>query len=133
MPSYTNTTKMLQSAKCNIQYVLTTIGNKAALRGQCILLGVAWGASLDMVQELMTSTLSFDRTVRTAESPTYGAWHAVVVGRDDCAVEALSNVKAIHVVAGDYTTFVVFDDGDVYSFGCGQSASLGHNAVGNDE
>ncbi|KAG5151349.1 hypothetical protein JHK84_027821 [Glycine max] len=95
--------------------------------GQCILLGVAWGASLDMVQELMTSTLSFDRTVRTAESPTYGAWHAVV------AVEALSNVKAIHVVAGDYTTFVVFDDGDVYSFGCGQSASLGHNAVGNDE
>ncbi|KAG5003561.1 hypothetical protein JHK86_027700 [Glycine max] len=49
------------------------------------------------------------------------------------AVEALSNVKAIHVVAGDYTTFVVFDDGDVYSFGCGQSASLGHNAVGNDE
>ncbi|KAL5137577.1 hypothetical protein HKD37_10G027927 [Glycine soja] len=123
MPSYTNTTKMLQSAKCNIQYVLTTIGNKAALRGQCILLGVAWGASLDMVQELMTSTLSFDRTVRTAESPTY-------VPK---AVEALSNVKAIHVVAGDYTTFVVFDDGDVYSFGCGQSASLGHNAVGNDE
>ena len=57
---------------------------------------------------------------------------------DECdsvpkAVEALSNVKAIHVVAGDYTTFVVFDDGDVYSFGCGQSASLGHNAVGNDE
>ena len=59
-------------------------------------------------------------------------------GSDECdsvpkAVEALSNVKAIHVVAGDYTTFVVFDDGDVYSFGCGQSASLGHNAVGNDE
>ncbi|KHN02047.1 Putative E3 ubiquitin-protein ligase HERC2 [Glycine soja] len=91
-----------------------------------------------MVQELMTSTLSFDRTVRTAESPTYGRYGCLGHGSDECdsvpkAVEALSNVKAIHVVAGDYTTFVVFDDGDVYSFGCGQSASLGHNAVGNDE
>lgn len=82
-----------------------------------------------------------------------GAWHAAVVGKDgrvctwgwgrygclghgneDCqsvpkVVEALSNVKAVHVATGDYTTFVVSDDGDVYSFGCGESSSLGHNAV----
>lgn len=86
-----------------------------------------------------------------------GAWHAAVVGRDgrvctwgwgrygclghgneECesapkVVEALNNVKAVHVATGDYTTFVVSNDGDVYSFGCGESASLGHNAVGNDE
>ncbi|KAL2332711.1 hypothetical protein Fmac_013924 [Flemingia macrophylla] len=86
-----------------------------------------------------------------------GAWHAAVVGRDgrvctwgwgrygclghgneECesapkVVEALINVKAVHVATGDYTTFVVSDDGDVYSFGCGESASLGHNAVVNDE
>ncbi|XP_015894527.1 ultraviolet-B receptor UVR8 [Ziziphus jujuba] len=82
-----------------------------------------------------------------------GAWHAAVVGRDgrvctwgwgrygclghgneDCesvpkVVEALSNVKAVHVATGDYTTFVVSEDGDVYSFGCGESASLGHHTV----
>lgn len=82
-----------------------------------------------------------------------GAWHAAVVGKDgrvctwgwgrygclghgneDCeyipkVVEALGNVKAVHVATGDYTTFVVSDDGDVYSFGCGESASLGHNAA----
>nr|DAD34373.1 TPA_asm: hypothetical protein HUJ06_005013 [Nelumbo nucifera] len=80
-----------------------------------------------------------------------GAWHAAVVGRDgrvctwgwgrfgclghgneECeslpkVVEALSKVKAIHVATGDYTTFVVSEDGDVYSFGCGESSSLGHN------
>lgn len=82
-----------------------------------------------------------------------GAWHAAVVGRDgrictwgwgrygclghgneECesvpkVIESLSNVKAVHVATGDYTTFVVSDDGDVYSFGCGESASLGHNAA----
>lgn len=82
-----------------------------------------------------------------------GAWHAAVVGRDgrvctwgwgrygclghgneECesvpkVVEALSAVKAVHVATGDYTTFVVSDDGDVYSFGCGESASLGHNTA----
>ncbi|GAV59800.1 RCC1 domain-containing protein [Cephalotus follicularis] len=82
-----------------------------------------------------------------------GAWHAAVVGRDgrvctwgwgrygclghgneECesapkVVEALSNVKAVHVATGDYTTFVVSEDGDVYSFGCGESSSLGHNAA----
>lgn len=80
-----------------------------------------------------------------------GAWHAAVVGNDgrvctwgwgrygclghgneDCehipkVVEALSGVKAVHVATGDYTTFVVSDNGDVYSFGCGESSSLGHN------
>lgn len=80
-----------------------------------------------------------------------GAWHAAVVGRDgrvctwgwgrygclghgneECesvpkVVESLSNVKAVHVATGDYTTFVVSNDGDVYSFGCGESASLGHS------
>lgn len=85
-----------------------------------------------------------------------GAWHAAVVGRDgrvctwgwgrygclghgneECesvpkVVEALTNVKAVHVATGDYTTFVVSEEGDVYSFGCGESASLGHNA-GNDD
>lgn len=44
-------------------------------------------------------------------------------------VESLSKVKAVHVATGDYTTFVVSDEGDVYSFGCGESASLGHNAA----
>lgn len=82
-----------------------------------------------------------------------GAWHAAVVGQDgrvctwgwgrygclghgneDCesvpkVVEALGNIKAVHVATGDYTTFVVSEDGGVYSFGCGESSSLGHNTV----
>ncbi|KAF5726702.1 E3 ubiquitin-protein ligase HERC1-like isoform X1 [Tripterygium wilfordii] len=82
-----------------------------------------------------------------------GAWHAAVVGRDgrvctwgwgrygclghgneECesvpkVVEALSNVKAVNVATGDYTTFVVSEDGEVFSFGCGEYASLGHNAA----
>ncbi|MBA0692632.1 hypothetical protein Goari_010174, partial [Gossypium aridum] len=82
-----------------------------------------------------------------------GAWHAAVVARDgrvctwgwgrygclghgneECesvpkVVEALSKVKAVHVATGDYTTFVLSEDGDVYSFGCGESASLGHNTA----
>ncbi|KAK1271389.1 Ultraviolet-B receptor UVR8 [Acorus gramineus] len=80
-----------------------------------------------------------------------GAWHAAVVGKDgrvctwgwgrygclghgneECestpkVVESLSNVKAVHVATGDYTTFIVSDGGDVYSFGCGESSSLGHS------
>ncbi|XP_052187075.1 ultraviolet-B receptor UVR8 [Diospyros lotus] len=80
-----------------------------------------------------------------------GAWHAAVVGKDgrvctwgwgrygclghgneDCesvpkVVDSLNNIKAVHVATGDYTTFVVSEDGDVYSFGCGESSSLGHN------
>lgn len=86
-----------------------------------------------------------------------GAWHAAVVGTDgrvctwgwgrygclghgneDCdsvpkVVESLSNVKAVHVATGDYTTFVVSNEGDVYSFGCGESSSLGHNTAEVDE
>ncbi|KAK8923837.1 Ultraviolet-B receptor UVR8 [Platanthera zijinensis] len=80
-----------------------------------------------------------------------GAWHAAVVGLDgrvctwgwgrygclghgyeDCepvpkVVESLSTIKAVQVATGDYTTFVVSEDGDVYSFGCGESSSLGHS------
>ncbi|KAF8100901.1 hypothetical protein N665_0214s0060 [Sinapis alba] len=86
-----------------------------------------------------------------------GAWHAAVVGQDgrvctwgwgrygclghgneECesvpkVVEGLSHVKAVHVATGDYTTFVVSEDGDVYSFGCGESASLGHHPTLGDE
>ncbi|XP_042502136.1 ultraviolet-B receptor UVR8-like [Macadamia integrifolia] len=82
-----------------------------------------------------------------------GAWHAAVVGQDgrvctwgwgrygclghgneECelvpkVVEGLNNVKAVHVATGDYTTFVVCESGDVYSFGCGESSSLGHNIL----
>ncbi|XP_006653534.2 E3 ubiquitin-protein ligase HERC2-like [Oryza brachyantha] len=78
-----------------------------------------------------------------------GAWHAAVLscdgrvftwgwGNNGClghggeefftlptAVEGLSNVKAVHVSAGEYTTFVVADNGDVYSFGLGESFNLG--------
>ncbi|RDX93307.1 E3 ubiquitin-protein ligase HERC2, partial [Mucuna pruriens] len=86
-----------------------------------------------------------------------GAWHAAAVGQDgrvctwgwghygclghgneECesvpkVVEELRNVKAVHVATGDYTTFVVSDNGDVYSFGCGESASLGQNPENHDE
>ena len=81
-----------------------------------------------------------------------GPWHAAAVGEDgsvctwgwgrygclghgheECeslpkVVEALRDVKAVQVATGDYTTFVVSEDGDVYSFGSGESASLGHLA-----
>lgn len=80
-----------------------------------------------------------------------GAWHAAVVGKDgrvctwgwgrygflghgneECetvpkVVESLLGLKAVHVTTGDYTTFVVAENGDVYSFGCGESSSLGHH------
>ncbi|KAL9329573.1 hypothetical protein ACSQ67_004576 [Phaseolus vulgaris] len=86
-----------------------------------------------------------------------GAWHAAVVGQDgrictwgwgrygclghgneECesvpkVVEELRDVKAVHVATGDYTTFVVSDNGDVYSFGCGESASLGHNPENHEQ
>jgi alpha-tubulin suppressor-like RCC1 family protein len=59
-------------------------------------------------------------------------------GNEECesvpkVVEALSKVKAVNVATGDYTTFVVSDEGDVYSFGCGESASLGHNAAADEQ
>jgi len=80
-----------------------------------------------------------------------GAWHVVVVvkdgqvctwvsgrygflghGNEECetvpkVVESLLGLKAIHVTTGDYTTFVVAENGDVYSFGCGESSSLGNH------
>ncbi|CAA0833153.1 Regulator of chromosome condensation (RCC1) family protein [Striga hermonthica] len=86
-----------------------------------------------------------------------GAWHAAVVGKDgrvctwgwgrygclghgneDCelvpkVVEAIRDVKAVHVATGDYTTFVVSDGGEVYSFGCGESLSLGHNRAPDEQ
>ncbi|KAJ4973041.1 hypothetical protein NE237_006215 [Protea cynaroides] len=86
-----------------------------------------------------------------------GAWHAAVVGADGrvCTwgwgrygclghgdeeselvpkvVKGLNKVKAVHVAAGDYTTFVVCESGDVYSFGCGESSSLGHNIGPNEQ
>ncbi|KAJ0242901.1 hypothetical protein HA466_0201640 [Hirschfeldia incana] len=82
-----------------------------------------------------------------------GAWHAAVVGRDGrvCTwgwgrfgclghgtveaeftpkvVEGLKDVKAVHVATGDYTTIVVSDDGQVYSFGSGEFANLGQGDV----
>ncbi|CAN0929314.1 Ultraviolet-B receptor UVR8 [Linum grandiflorum] len=97
-------------------------------------------------------TLNLQPTVVSA-----GAWHAAVVckdgrvctwgwgrygclghGNDECqsvpkVVEALSNIKAVQVATGDYTTFVVSDAGDVYSFGCGESTSLGHHAIVDDQ
>lgn len=78
-----------------------------------------------------------------------GAWHSAAVSQDGSVytwgwgrygclghgseesevlpkvVTALEGVKAVHVATGDYATFVVADNGDVYSFGCGE-ASLGH-------
>lgn len=78
-----------------------------------------------------------------------GSWHAAVVGRDGrvCTwgwghhgclghgteelemapkvVDGLKDVKAVHVATGEHTTFVVSDDGQVYSFGSGESANLG--------
>ncbi|KAM7464702.1 hypothetical protein LguiA_032823 [Lonicera macranthoides] len=96
-------------------------------------------------------TLNLEPTMVAA-----GAWHAAVVGKDgrvctwgwgrygclghgneDCVsvpkvVEALSDVKAVHVATGDYTTFVVSDNGNVYSFGCGESSSLGHKTADAD-
>ncbi|XP_078432527.1 regulator of chromosome condensation (RCC1) family protein [Wolffia australiana] len=84
-----------------------------------------------------------------------GAWHAAVVGQDgrvctwgwgrygclghgneDCesvpkVVDSLLKIRAVHVATGDYTTFIVSDSGDVYSFGCGESSSLGHHDQGN--
>uniref|UniRef100_A0A1J3JUQ2 Putative E3 ubiquitin-protein ligase HERC1 n=1 Tax=Noccaea caerulescens TaxID=107243 RepID=A0A1J3JUQ2_NOCCA len=86
-----------------------------------------------------------------------GTWHAAAVGRDGrvCTwgwgrfgclghgteelemapkvVEGLKDVKAVHVAAGEYATFVVSDDGQVYSFGCGESANLGQDDGDVDE
>lgn len=48
-----------------------------------------------------------------------GCWHAAALGKDGRVCtrgwgpEALSSIKAIHVVAGSRSTFVVSDDGSV--------------------
>jgi alpha-tubulin suppressor-like RCC1 family protein len=39
-------------------------------------------------------------------------------------VEGLRDVKAVHLSTGEYTTFVVAENGDVYSFGSGESLNL---------
>jgi alpha-tubulin suppressor-like RCC1 family protein len=78
-----------------------------------------------------------------------GTWHAAALGEDGrvCTwgwghtgclghgdedyksvptiVEALSNVKAVHLSTGENTTFVVADNGDVYSFGSGEFLNVG--------
>lgn len=67
-----------------------------------------------------------------------GAWHAVVLssdgrvftwgwgfhgclgrGDEECVTlpTAVETLKAVHVSAGKYTTFVITDNGDVYYFG----------------
>ncbi|KAK1271391.1 hypothetical protein QJS04_geneDACA004216 [Acorus gramineus] len=70
-----------------------------------------------------------------------GAWHAAVLGLDGrvctwgwgntgclghgnkdnmmvpTVIEGLEHVKVVHVIAGVFTTFLVTEDGDVYSFG----------------
>ncbi|TVU15509.1 hypothetical protein EJB05_39033, partial [Eragrostis curvula] len=45
-------------------------------------------------------------------------------------VASLLGVKAVHVSAGRYNTFVVADNGDVYSFGWGSSLNLGFQDAG---
>ncbi|KAL6838844.1 hypothetical protein ACP4OV_031280 [Aristida adscensionis] len=88
-----------------------------------------------------------------------GAFHAVILGHDrrvytwgwnfqsclghggseDCMtlptlLESLNGVKAVKVSTGQNTTFVVADNGDVYSFGWGTSFNLGLqvNDIDND-
>ncbi|KAL9680355.1 hypothetical protein QQ045_018233 [Rhodiola kirilowii] len=91
-------------------------------------------------------TLKFQPTMIAA-----GAFHCAVVGADgrvctwgrgtygclghgdeECQlspkiVSALADIKAVYVAAGYYTTFVVSEDGDLYSFGYGESYCLGHD------
>uniref|UniRef100_A0A0A9GX48 RCC1-like domain-containing protein n=1 Tax=Arundo donax TaxID=35708 RepID=A0A0A9GX48_ARUDO len=64
---------------------------------------------------------------------TWGWSHYGCLGHGDetecmtlpTAVEGLRGVKAMQVSAGQYTTFVVADNGDVYSFGWAHSFNLG--------
>ncbi|KAG8071301.1 hypothetical protein GUJ93_ZPchr0006g46388 [Zizania palustris] len=77
-----------------------------------------------------------------------GTWHAAALGDDgrvctwgwghtgclghgdeDCkalptVVQGLSKVKAVNISTGEYTTFVVSDNGDVYSFGSTEYLNL---------
>ncbi|GJX51086.1 ultraviolet-B receptor UVR8 [Tanacetum coccineum] len=72
-----------------------------------------------------------DGRVRTWGWGRYGCFGH---GNEDCdsvpkVFESLSNVKVVHVATGDYTIFVISNGGDVYTFGCGESSSLGHNTA----
>lgn len=82
-----------------------------------------------------------------------GTWHAAVLGHDGrvCTwgwgnfgclghgnedyqvvpkvVQGLGDGKAIHIATGNFTTFVVLDNGEVYSFGAAWSGNLGHDAA----
>lgn len=62
---------------------------------------------------------------------TWGWGHTGCLGHGDeeykaapTVVEGLRKVKAVHLSTGEYTTFVVADNGDVYSFGSGESLNL---------
>ncbi|CAL9135957.1 unnamed protein product [Musa acuminata var. zebrina] len=79
-----------------------------------------------------------------------GSWHAIALGKDGrvCTwgwgyngclghgdedyqnlpkvVKGLSHVKAVHVAAGLCTTFVITENGDIYSFGRGSDSNLGY-------
>lgn len=82
-----------------------------------------------------------------------GAWHAAALssdgrvatwgwgrhgclghGGDQCetvprVIECLQGQVAHHVAAGDYTTFVVGAQGQVWSFGSSESSCLGHGTA----
>ncbi|URD86561.1 E3 ubiquitin-protein ligase [Musa troglodytarum] len=79
-----------------------------------------------------------------------GSWHAIALGKDGriCTwgwghngclghgdedyqtlpkvVKGLSHVKVVHVAAGLCTTFVIAENGDIYSFGRGSDSNLGY-------
>ncbi|XP_031402426.1 ultraviolet-B receptor UVR8-like [Punica granatum] len=80
-----------------------------------------------------------------------GTWHAAVLGHDgrvctwgwgSCGclghgiqayqivpkvVEGFGDGKAVHIATGEHTTFVVLDNGDIYSFGALHWGNLGHD------
>ena len=62
---------------------------------------------------------------------TWGWGHTGCLGHGDeeykavpTVVEGLRNMKPVHLSTGEYTTFVVTDNGDVYSCGSGESLNL---------
>jgi alpha-tubulin suppressor-like RCC1 family protein len=65
-----------------------------------------------------------------------GTWHAAALGEDGHVCTwgwghrgCLGNVKAVYLSAGDYITFVVADNGDVHSFGSGESLNVGLQVI----
>ncbi|GJN02549.1 hypothetical protein PR202_ga19911 [Eleusine coracana subsp. coracana] len=77
------------------------------------------------------AALCCDGRVFTWGWSTYGCLGHDADEEEECtvlptAVEgSLSGVKAVHLSAGRYTNFVIADNGDVYSFGWGNSLNLG--------